>query len=125
MWTQPEGARELGSSAPRAGEQSPTAVGTQNEVWVHRRSKTPLLGSGEQPQEYLFLHMCRLSEGGAMGSKAPLEQATGESLSCAGYGCLCLLNGLSDGAFFCVVYKWWGQTPQISLTPKVGMAHQD
>ena len=38
---QPEG---LGSSVPRAVEQSARAKGTWEEVWAHRRSKAPLLG---------------------------------------------------------------------------------
>ena len=40
-WRQPEG---LGSSAPKAGKQSATAKGSQEESWVCRRSKSPLLG---------------------------------------------------------------------------------
>ena len=41
IWRQPEG---LGSSAPKAGKQSATAKGSQEESWVCRRSKSPLLG---------------------------------------------------------------------------------
>ena len=41
VWRQPEG---LGSSAPWAGEWNATEEGTQAEVWIHRKSKVPLLG---------------------------------------------------------------------------------
>ena len=45
-----------------------------------------LVGEGKPPQEYLFLRMCRLSEGRvplaqAMGGKVPLAWATGNGAS--------------------------------------------
>ena len=41
MWKQPEG---LGISVPWSSEWNATAEGTRDEVWAHRRSKSPLLG---------------------------------------------------------------------------------
>ena len=41
VWRQTEG---LVSGVPPAGDQNITGEGTQEEVWVHKRSKAPLLG---------------------------------------------------------------------------------
>ena len=67
MWRKTEG---LGGVVPPAGEQNATTEGTWEEVWAHKRSKAPLLGEGERkrggpPWEFLSLHTCGLSEGGA------------------------------------------------------------
>ena len=51
VWSQP---KELGSSAPKAGEQSATAKGNQEEVWAHRRSRVPLLGRAERGVEHRY-----------------------------------------------------------------------
>ena len=69
MWRQPKG---LGSGALWAGEWSTIAKGTQEEVWVHRRIKSPLLekARGRGADHHRSTH--RISEGGA-----PLVQATG------------------------------------------------
>ena len=108
VWRQPEG---LGSSGPRAGEQSTTAERTWEEVWACRRSKPPLLGktSGggvdDQRNIFLYKHMdCR---------RARLKWATGSGVSCMGWERWALLvwsTGDKD------------KPPQLSMTAEVSMA---
>ena len=90
--------RELGSSAPQAGEQSTTAEGTQEEVWTHRRSKAPLLGRARggrtECNRNIFLCMHGLLDDGALGREMPLEWATGDNSSCVAYRLWCFLHGL-------------------------------
>ena len=58
---QPEG---LGSHAPRVGEQSATAEGTQEEVWAHRISKPPLFGRarGGKADRHRNIFLCALAD---------------------------------------------------------------
>ena len=83
---QPEG---LGSSVPRAGEQSVTAEGTQNLLWAHSRSKA-ISGEGKRrrgglPHQYFSLQ--------SMDSQKVELQAKGPSFP--GYKWWHFLHGLS------------------------------
>ena len=78
---------ELGSSEARAREWSDIAEGNWEEVWTHRRSNVPLLERARREGADCHRNVFTthgLSEGGAMGSEAPLGWATGGATSCMG-----------------------------------------
>ena len=77
LWRQPEG---LGSRAPRAGEWSATARGTQKEDWAGRRIKAPLLGRarGEGADPTMGISLFALVDSWRVGYGQ-------EGVSCEGY----------------------------------------